>query len=200
MGSEMCIRDSDALWANEGAMNEFIHKAHLRNTRVDLAVYVPTWDDLSHDKIEIASASIIDKLSIPLVYGSFISSRPFSPIGPTVSEVVTRETMGDGVTLYFDNLEDPVTGEVKKLNKIIDIVTELADHLDTRFGVDSTPINLMLDFKSENTNEVFRQLRPILIGTDERHDHFVSRVLIFLEQDILTSSCLLYTSPSPRDS
>ena len=178
----------DALWANEGAMNEFIHKAHLRNTRVDLAVYVPTWDDLSHDKIEIASASIIDKLSIPLVYGSFISSRPFSPIGPTVSEVVTRETMGDGVTLYFDNLEDPVTGEVKKLNKIIDIVTELADHLDTRFGVDSTPINLMLDFKSENTNEVFRQLRPILIGTDERHDHFVSRVLIFLEQDILSSS------------
>ena len=41
----------DALWANEGAMNEFIHKAHLRNTRVDLAIYVPTWDDLSHDKM-----------------------------------------------------------------------------------------------------------------------------------------------------
>ena len=85
-------------------------------------------------------------------------------------------------------MEDPVTGEVKELNKIIDIVTELADSLDTRFGVDNTPINLMLDFKSENTNEVFQQLRPILIGTDERHDHFVSRILVFLEQDTLTSS------------
>ena len=91
----------DVLWANDGAMNEFIHKAHLRDTRVDLAIYVPTWDDLSHDKIEIASANIVDKLSIPLVYGGYLSGRPFSPIGPTVEEVVTRETMGDGVTLYL---------------------------------------------------------------------------------------------------
>ena len=178
----------DVLWANDGVMNEFIHKAHLRDTRVDLAIYAPTWDELSHDKIEIASANIVDKLSIPLEYGSYLSGRTLPPIGPTVEEVITRETMGDGVTLFFDNLEDPLTGEVKELNQIIDIVAELADSLDTNFGVDTTPINLMLDFKSENTAEVFQQLRPLFIGTDERHDHFVSRVLVFLEQDTLDSS------------
>ena len=178
----------DVLWANDGVMNEFIHKAHLRDTRVDLAIYAPSWDDLSHDKIEIASANIVDKLSIPLEYGSYLSGRALPPIGPTVEEVITRETMGDGVTLFFDNLEDPLTGEVKELNKIIDIVAELADSVDTNFGVDTTPINLMLDFKSENTAQVFQQLRPLFIGTDERHDHFVSRVLVFLEQDTLDSS------------
>ena len=178
----------DGLWANDGVMNEFIHKAHLRDTRVDLAIYAPTWDELSHDKIEIASANIVDKLSIPLEYGGYLSGRTLPPIGPTVEEVITRETMGDGVTLFFDNLEDPLTGEVKELNKIIDIVAELADSLDTNFGIDNTPINLMLDFKSENTAEVFQQLRPLFIGTDERHDHFVSRILVFLEQDTLDSS------------
>ena len=39
-----------------------------------------------------------------------------------------------------------------------------------------------------NTAEVFQQLRPLFIGTDERHDHFVSRILVFLEQDTLDSS------------
>ena len=178
----------DALWATGGVMNEFISKAHLRNTRVDLAIYSPNWNEFSHDKIEIASANIVDKLSIPLDDQGLISGRPFSPVGPTVSEVITRDTMGDGVTLYFNNLEDPYTGEVRELNKIIDLVTELADNLDSSFGADTTPINLMLDFKTENTEEVLQELRSILVGTDERPDHFVSRILVFLEQDTLNSS------------
>ena len=180
---------SDEYWREGGVLNGFIQDAHIRNTHIDLAIYSPTWDQWEDPQINIATANIVDKLSIPLQFGLLTSfaSNYLVPIFPTYSETIGKNTMGDGLTLYFDNLED-AAGEVKNLDMIVRLVSNLSRELAREFSSDIPPINLMLDFQSKNAADVLSQLRPLILGTEANMNQYVSRVLIFLEQDTWDSS------------
>ncbi|MFT4861929.1 MAG: hypothetical protein ACI95C_001141 [Pseudohongiellaceae bacterium] len=181
---------NDDYWREGGVLNKFIQDAHIRNTYIDLAIYSPAWHLWGDPQINIATANIVDKLSIPLQFGLLTSfaSNYLVPIFPTYSETIGKNTMGDGLTLYFDNLEDPQTGAVKNLDMIVRLVSNLSRELAREFSDDIPPINLMLDFQAKNATGVLAQLRPLILGTDANMNQYVSRVLIFLEQDTWDSS------------
>lgn len=180
----------DEFWREGGAMNDFIQGGHVRNTRIDLAVYAPTWNSWTDANMNIAATNVVDKLSIPLrfnFYTTFANSY-LAPIYPTYSETVGKNTMGDGLALYFDNLEDPVTGQVRDLETIERFVLLLDNLLGNDFEDDEMPIHLILDFSNENAEAVFSELRHLIVGTPDSPNEFVSRVLVFLEQDTWNSS------------
>ena len=183
----------DEYWREGGAMNNFIQGAHIRDTRIDLGVYSPDWNEWRDANVNIAASNIVDKLSIPLHFGFFtnLASRYFVPVYPTYSETVGKNTMGDGLTLYFDNLEDPVTGEVRDLEKIEQLVLSLNNLFANEFEDEVMPINLMLDFRRENTTQVLEEIRNLMVGTPESPNAYLTRVLIFLEQDTWDSSQIL---------
>lgn len=181
---------ADDYWREGGILNKFIQEAHIRNTKIDLGIYSPTWHLWDAPQLNIAAANIVDKLSIPLKFGLMtnFAANYLVPIYPTYSETVGKNTMGDGVTLFFDHLEDPETGRVRNLDMIVRLVTYLSNELEKDFSEDFLPINLMLDFNQSNTEEILRQLRPLIVGTATNRNQYVSRVLIFLEQDTWSSS------------
>lgn len=180
---------NDDYWREGGVMNTFIQDAHVRNTFIDLAVYSPSWHEWGSTQIAFATANVVDKLSIPLEFDfmSRFASNYLRPIYPTSSETIGKVTMGDGLTLYFDELEDE-SGAVRDLETIVEIVTYMSNTLNREFPEEPPPINLMLDFRQENTEEVLTQLRSLIVGTEANMNQYVSRVLIFLEQDTWDSS------------
>lgn len=182
--------NADEYWREGGVFNEFIQNAHTRNTLIDLAIYLPDWNLLTGATTRIASSNIVDKLSIPLVFDPLerFASNYLIPIFPTYSETIGKNTMGDGVTLYFDNLQDPTTGDVRDLEPLITFVLDLSRALESAFPEDVPPINLMLDFDSTLSEEVLTQLRPLIMGTQSNLNAYVARVLVFLEQDSWGSS------------
>lgn len=179
----------DPNWREGGILNSFIQDAHVRNTRIDLAVYSPTWHQWGGAQVNFAAANIVDKLSIPLQFDLLtrFASNYLRPMFPTYSETIGKDTMGDGLTLYFDNLEDS-SGNVRNLETIVSLVTHMDDVLEREFPADVPPINLMLDFNQENTVEVLTQLHSLIVGTETDMNEYVSRVLLFLEQDTWDSS------------
>jgi hypothetical protein len=183
----------DEYWREGGAMNDFIQGAHIRDTRIDLAVYSPDWPQWRDANINIAASNIVDKLTIPLHFGFFtrLAATYFVPVYPTSSETIGKSTMGDGLTLYFDNLEDPLTGEVRDLESIEQLVLNLNNIFATRFEGQVMPINLMLDFKRENTTQVLEEIRNLMVGTPDSPNQYLTRLLIFLEQDSWESSQIL---------
>ncbi len=187
---------NDDYWREGGVLNEFIQGAHIRNTYIDLAIYSPAWHLWEDPQINIATANIVDKLSIPLEFDLLtgFARNYLAPIFPTYSETIGKNTMGDGLTLYFDNLEDPQTGAVKNLDLIIRLVSNLSRELAREFSDDVPPINLMLDFQAKNAAAVLSQLRPLILGTEANMNQYVARVLIFLEQDTWDSSQNLISS------
>lgn len=181
----------DEYWREGGVMNDFIQNAHIRDTYIDLAIYSPTWHLWGDSQITTVTANIIDKLSLPLQFGLMtrFADKYLTPIYPTYSETIGKNTMGDGLTLYFDNLEKPDTGGVRNLDMIVRLVSNVSNELERKFDDgDVPPINLMLDFKQENTVEILEQLRPLILGTQAELNQYVERVLIFLEQDTWGSS------------
>ncbi len=183
----------DDYWHDGGAMNEFIQGAHVRDTRIDLGVYAPQWTEWRAANINIAASNIVDKLTIPLHFDFFtnLAATYFVPVYPTASETIGKRTMGDGLTLYFDNLEDPVTGEVRDLEAIEQLVLSLTNLFANEFEGQVMPINLMLDFKRENTTRVLEEIRNLMVGTPDSPNEYLARVLIFLEQDSWESSQIL---------
>lgn len=179
----------DPNWREGGILNSFIQDAHVRNTRIDLAVYSPLWHQWAGAQVNFAAANIVDKLSIPLQFDLLtrFASNYLRPLFPTYSETIGKDTMGDGLTLYFDNLEDE-SGEVRDLGIIVSLVTHMDDVLEREFPDDVPPINLMLDFNQENTVEVLTQLHSLIIGTETDMNEYVARVLLYLEQDTWDSS------------
>ncbi len=180
----------DDYWRRGSAMNEFIQGAHHRMTQIDLAVYAPFWNEWEDVQISLISGRIMDRFEIPLDYGvmTTFADNFLRPIYPTYTETFGRDYMGDGLTLFFDNLEDPATREIRDLSFIVQLVTTLSSELRRRYPEDSIPINLMLDFHQENTAAILRELRPVVIGTPEDPDQYIARLLLFLEQDTWTSS------------
>ncbi|MCG8415601.1 MAG: hypothetical protein MI746_15405 [Pseudomonadales bacterium] len=180
----------DTNWRRGSPMNEFIQGAHHRWTEVDLAIYAPFWHQWDDVQIGLISGRILDRFSIPLDYGPMttFADNFLTPVYPTYSETIGRDYMGDGLTLFFDSLEDPDTGEVRDLSFIVQLVTTLAAELRRNYPEDYIPINLMLDFHQENTEDVLSQLRPVIIGTAEDSDQYIARLLMFLEQDTWASS------------
>lgn len=188
----------DDHWRENGVLNDFIQNAHIRNTRIDLAIYSPTWHKWEGTQIDFAVDNIQENLSFPLRFGPVMdfASNYLAPIFPTYSETIGKNTMGDGLTLYFDNLENP-DGTVRDLNKIISLVTKLTQRFEIVFPGEPPPINLMLDFKREHTEAVLEALKSLFIGTPTNPDQYISQVLIFLEHDSYTSSQIL--SAAVRD-
>lgn len=180
----------DEFWRAGGDLNDFIQGAHVRNTRIDLGVYAPYWDSWTDANMNIAATNIVDKLSIPLQFNVFstFANTYLAPVYPTYSETVGKNTMGDGLTLYFDSLEDPVTRAVRDLEMIERFVLRLDSLLETEFPVEEMPIHLVLDFDSRNTAAILTELGHLISGTPDSPNEFVSRVMIFLEQDTWDSS------------
>ena len=182
--------DAGEYWVNGGAMNEFIIGAHNRMTEVDLAVYSPYWQLWDERHFSVVSTNIIDRLKLPLQYGAFtrFAKNYLLPIYPTATESIGREYMGDGLTLLFDNLEDPETLQVRDLVFIGRLIERLARDLQDEFGEDAPPINLMLNFHARNTSEVLRQFKTTIKGSQVNPNQYISRLLLFLEQDTWDSS------------
>jgi hypothetical protein len=179
----------DDHWRENGVLNDFIQNAHIRNTRIDLAVYSPTWHKWESTQIDFAVDNLQENLSFPLRFGPVMdfASNYLVPIFPTYSETIGKNTMGDGLTLYFDDLENP-DGTVRDLTKIISLVIKLSQRFEIVFPGEPPPINLMLDFKKEHTVAVLEALKTVFIGTPTNPDQYISRVLIFLEPDSYISS------------
>jgi hypothetical protein len=182
--------DAGEYWRAGGPMNDFIIGAHHRMTEVDLAVYVPYWQEWDERHFSLVSTNIIDMLKIPLQYGTItnFAKNYLQPIYPTYSETIGRDYMGDGVTLLFDSLRDPETLEVRDLTYITRLIERLARDLKSAFGEDAPPINLMLDVNQSDTAEVLRSLRTTINGSQADPDQYISRLLLFLEQDTWDSS------------
>lgn len=180
---------TDDYWSPQGAMNEFIIRAHYQMTEVDLAIYVPHWQEWSVEQLNVVPKNIIERIEVPLRQGAFTQFAEdfLVPFYPAESETLGRNYMGDGLTLLFDDLEEDNLEQVKDLSNIVLLVQNLSAQLKLRFGEDAPPINLVLDFHQHNTTAVLQQLKLIIGGSEGDTDEYTSRLLVFLEQDIRKS-------------
>ncbi len=178
--------NEDDLWAENGLLSDFIVQAHTRATHVDLVAYSSEWEGWDETAIQNAISNLLFKLDIPLNFpASQRVAMIFSPIGPTVSETIGRDTMGDGITLFFDDLVSESTGDVKDLAIILQFLEKLKAALPSG---EELPVNLLLNVKTEAVPAVFAQLGPMLKSTDISPAALIERTFIFLEQDTVTNS------------
>ena len=177
------ISDDDD-WKENGPLNDFILDAHIRMTRIDLGIYARNWQKWQESTLTTRVDNIVDKLSIPLNSGLMTSfaSKYLPYVYPTFSETIGKDSMGDGVTIYFDNLES------SKLDVINRFISALSHELERSFPEGVPPINLMFDLEKNNSLEILTLLRPLIIGSQANMNRYVERVLIFLEQDTWASS------------
>ena len=177
------ILDDDD-WRENGPLNDFILDAHIRMTEIDLGIHARNWQNWQGTTLTARVDNIIDKLSIPLNPGLLTSfaSKYLPYIYPTRSETIGKDNMGDGVTIYFDDLDS------SKLTVIIRFITQLSNALERTFPRDVPGINLMLDLDKENTQEILGLLKPLILGSQTHMNRYVKRVLVFLEQDTWSSS------------
>ena len=162
-------------WHNDKDNLGLVKTAEKYRTHLDLVVYTNAWQSWTEPEIDNAAKAVAEKMNLPLPLTSV--SRLTSWL-PFVDH--TPATMGDGVTLYFDDFTNPAKAAARK--NIVSFMQKL------RTTLESNPrplgLNMMIDIHWDEVaqnSEIFKELSKLLIAQGDAKP-VIDLLLVFLEE------------------
>ncbi|MEN8178868.1 MAG: peptidoglycan-binding domain-containing protein [Pseudomonadota bacterium] len=164
-------------WTNAENEVGFVKAIRKYNSKLDLVVYTNAWSSWNEDTVANAAATVAKKLNLILPPSRFEQIKSLLPFTSN-----TRTTMGDGVTIYFDDYTNPK--KLVKRNNITSFINKLYQELQNN----SKPLslNIMINVNwSElgERRELFtEELQKILKRTELDVEPNVDLILVILEE------------------
>ncbi|MEN8166569.1 MAG: peptidoglycan-binding domain-containing protein [Pseudomonadota bacterium] len=178
-------------WSNDENALGFVKQARRYRTALDLVVYTDVWHTWSDDAMNKAAKKVAEKLNLQLPPSSVDRLKSLLPFTKK-----TRATMGDGVTIYFEDYTNPAKAEGRK--KIASFMQRL--HQELQKNPKPLSLNIMINLDWNELGEqggIFKELseppellgihkalseQPAPAGTQETDKASIDLILVLLEE------------------
>jgi hypothetical protein len=157
----------------------FVEAADKYKVDLDLVVYTNAWQSWTEAEIDKAVDAVAEKMNMPLDDGS--ASR-LSDWLPFVASKTA--TLGDGVTLYFDDFSNPEKAEARQ--KIADFTQKLRQALKANPRWLGLNLMIDIDWNEAKGQTLFIELSNLLTDKDkdtgkDEEKPVIDLLLVFLE-------------------
>lgn len=178
-------------WNNDENAVGFVKQARKYRTALDLVVYTDVWHTWSDDAMNKAAKVVGEKLNLQLPLSRVDRLKSLLPFSKKA-----RATMGDGVTIYFEDYTNPAKADGRK--KIATFLQKM--HQELQKNPKQLSLNIMINVgwnELGGEGSIFKELseqpellgihktlseQPALLGTQETDKAWIDLILVFLEE------------------
>jgi hypothetical protein len=171
-------------WRNDRNDLGFVKTLEKYRPDLDLVVYTNAWQTWTETQINKAATAVADELALPLPATTRSRLTGWLPFGPTAAP-----TLGDGVTVYFDDFTNPAKAELRKnISSFLQKLWQALQANPKRLG-----LNVMIGIRWDELGEqsaIFGELSSLLIEQDNAKLG-IDLLLVLLEEPTTNTKKML---------